>query len=828
MWGYLSDESIDGLDNATLEFHHKGSECPGGDRCEYTAKEGMAHVRRLRKRAKRPRTLMVHTCSDAVASHRDRLCTVPRIHEQVSSTMVAMDNHYKMSLCVCMFAALSCLLGKREARQRMPKNSAWNPSILPTHSPGALDESWGQVAHYLDEIHPSPSKPTASDRRPSPPMLPPPRDTEIPAPEDIPFLALRALSSKPAPDEESECALSDEGISEDSDSAQRASLTGLQDWSSHRPVQVLSVPTFSGGESPPSDLQADSQISNGTNDPILQHAKKRKMRKTKGEKAAGKSPTSEHSGHTRLAYRSTLEGGDKRNSHKHHQRQRPKRRAWWEVRQEAIANGPPRTPCSTRRAHTLGDKEEAYSVVPQLREWMLQWANRTAQDTEAKKPAPFLPTIDAFASGANRQFRRYWSKTDNALRQDWSEEDCLWLNPPFSLYPQVVEKIFLQGARGIAIVPKWERQDSYWALGQAAVDWVDLPHDIPVFQDDSGTVCPQRGWDTCVVLFDACFAAHDDPHHVFETPNKTITNEGKSCVPPASGVSEGETADTEDSPGLPRRRRCILHRLSSSDDAQRMWTTGVLAHHSRGRLIRSVVGSEAEHEHPQAPEYKRKLVELFPQVFESKTYKDIMDNYLKRGKYGVCKIEEIPGAVPREFGAIRAVGHRYQALPDKIDEVIRKGFIEAVTDAGSGWCSRAFLVPKPNGKWRLVIDYRYVNTQIKNYKFTLPVIEDQLINQSRNHLWTIVDLEDGFHQMPLHEDSKNYTTFSTPFGNFQWNVLLMGIKIAPQAFQRMVADCLQRENDTDFEPYVDDILNGTPAVDGEICQDTLDLYWERV
>ena len=255
MWRYLSDESIDSLDDATLEFHHKGSECPGGDECEYTAKGCIAHVRRLRKRAKQPRTLMVHTCSDAVASQRDGLCTVPRIHEQASSTMVAMDNHYKMSLYVCMFAALSCLLGKREARPRMPKNSAWNPSIQPTHSSGALDESWGQVAHYLDEIHPSPSKPTASERRLSPPMLHPPRDTEIPAPEDIPFLALRALSTKRAPDEESECALSDEGISEDSAGAQRASLTGLQDWSSHRLVQVLSVPTFSGGESPPSDLE---------------------------------------------------------------------------------------------------------------------------------------------------------------------------------------------------------------------------------------------------------------------------------------------------------------------------------------------------------------------------------------------------------------------------------------------------------------------------------------------------------------------------------------------------------------------------------------------
>ena len=37
-------------------------------------------------------------------------------------------------------------------------------------------------------------------------------------------------------------------------------------------------------------------------------------------------------------------------------------------------------------------------MIPKLRESILQWANRPAQDTEAKKPAPFLPTIDAFAS----------------------------------------------------------------------------------------------------------------------------------------------------------------------------------------------------------------------------------------------------------------------------------------------------------------------------------------------------------------------------------------------------------------------------------------------
>ena len=44
----------------------------------------------------------------------------------------------------------------------------------------------------------------------------------------------------------------------------------------------------------------------------------------------------------------------------------------------------------------------------------------------------------------------------------------------------------------------------------------------------------------------------------------------------------------------------------------------------------------------------------------------------------------------------------------------------------------------------------------------------------------------------------------------------------------MVADCLQPEGDTDLEPYIEDILNGNSAVDGGICQNTLDLNYEPV
>ena len=74
-------------------------------------------------------------------------------------------------------------------------------------------------------------------------------------------------------------------------------------------------------------------------------------------------------------------------------------------------------------------------------------------------------------------------------------------------------------------------------------------------------------------------------------------------------------------------------------------------------------------------------------------------------------------------------------------------------------------------KSRLVIDYRYLNSCLEGHEFLLLVIEDLLQRQHGNHLWTILDLEEGFHQMPLTEESRPLTAFCTPWGVYQWNVL---------------------------------------------------------
>ena len=136
-----------------------------------------------------------------------------------------------------------------------------------------------------------------------------------------------------------------------------------------------------------------------------------------------------------------------------------------------------------------------------------------------------------------------------------------------------------------------------------------------------------------------------------------------------------------------------------------------------------------------------------------------------------------------------------------------------VVPSKSEWTSQAFVLPKPatkNGEkqWCLVLDYRYLNSQTKDDPFPLPLIEDLITKQSANRLWSIFDLEDGFHQIHLDPASQEYTAFVTPNGVYQWTVLPMGVKNGPAKFQRMIAWVLRDVQNVMV--YIDDVLVGTP------------------
>ena len=149
-----------------------------------------------------------------------------------------------------------------------------------------------------------------------------------------------------------------------------------------------------------------------------------------------------------------------------------------------------------------------------------------------------------------------------------------------------------------------------------------------------------------------------------------------------------------------------------------------------------------------------------------------------------------------------------------MDEWLRDHKIE---EGYGPWSQPMFAIKKKSGAWRGVVDFRALNAATENDSHPIPRIEDILIEMGDRHLYTLIDLKDAFHQIPLKQHSRAYTCTSTPKGTFQWRVMAQGLKNGPSTFQRVVDWVLEPVADV-AKAYFDDIIIGTKDQEGE------DLY----
>ena len=76
----------------------------------------------------------------------------------------------------------------------------------------------------------------------------------------------------------------------------------------------------------------------------------------------------------------------------------------------------------------------------------------------------------------------------------------------------------------------------------------------------------------------------------------------------------------------------------------------------------------------------------------------------------------------------------------------------------------------------MVVDYRELNEQTEHDSYSLPLIDSILQKQQKKRIFTVLHLKHGYHQMPLHEDSRPCTAMFTPLGPMQRKVVPIGAK----------------------------------------------------
>jgi hypothetical protein len=195
-----------------------------------------------------------------------------------------------------------------------------------------------------------------------------------------------------------------------------------------------------------------------------------------------------------------------------------------------------------------------------------------------------------------------------------------------------------------------------------------------------------------------------------------------------------------------------------------------------------------------------------------------------RGPFGEATIELMPGAQPVKQRAFHMHGERGEALAKLVDQYVREGKLEP----GKGpWSSPAFPVPKKKpGEYRLVVDYRALNNLTVQDAHPLPLIEELVHKQSQYKLWSVFDMKDGYHQIPLKKEHRPYTCMATPKGIFQWKVLVMGLKNGGAIFQRTMEWVLQGLEGVSV--YIDDVIVGSTGANHEECLRNHDMDVRKV
>lgn len=148
-----------------------------------------------------------------------------------------------------------------------------------------------------------------------------------------------------------------------------------------------------------------------------------------------------------------------------------------------------------------------------------------------------------------------------------------------------------------------------------------------------------------------------------------------------------------------------------------------------------------------------------------------------------------------------------QEIDKQVQKLLENDLIE---NSSSNYNSPIILVPKKSTgaekKWRMCIDYRKLNQKIIADRYPLPRIDDILDNLGRAKYFSIIDLFSGFHQVPLNETSRDFTTFSTEKGSFRWKVLPFGLNISPNSFSRMMNIAFSGLPPQKAFLYIDDII----------------------
>lgn len=144
----------------------------------------------------------------------------------------------------------------------------------------------------------------------------------------------------------------------------------------------------------------------------------------------------------------------------------------------------------------------------------------------------------------------------------------------------------------------------------------------------------------------------------------------------------------------------------------------------------------------------------------------------------------------------------------QLDTLLASGAIEKCCHERGEWVSKIFLVPKPDGSSRLILNLKGLNEYVKTEHFKLEdwKVAKRLI--SPNSFMATIDLKDAYHLVPVSKIHRKMLRFSFMNVCYEYTCLPFGLSSAPYVFTKLMKPVMAflRKKGHISVIYIDDIL----------------------
>jgi hypothetical protein len=144
---------------------------------------------------------------------------------------------------------------------------------------------------------------------------------------------------------------------------------------------------------------------------------------------------------------------------------------------------------------------------------------------------------------------------------------------------------------------------------------------------------------------------------------------------------------------------------------------------------------------------------------------------------------------------------KVKAMKANVQRLLDAGFIREV--AYPQWLANVVMVKKKNGKWWMCMD---LNKCCPKDDFCLARIDKIIDSTTGFEMMVLLDCFSGYHQIWLHKEDEEKTSFITPFGTCYYLRMLKGLCNAGPVFYRMTKAALKDQVGRNILSYIDDII----------------------